>query len=249
MGLYPRFHDRRFRNSLLFRIEVIVMREDMSYHRFLGAAILAFGAMAPAQDGRPGDPRTNAYESENRDKWQKPAKVVEALGIQPGWVIADIGTGSGYFVPYFSRAAGSHGRVFAVDIQQEMLALVERKVDELHLTNVTTVLSYEDETRLEADSVDLAILVDVFHELGSPKGLLSDLGKVLKPDGRLAIIDYYRDKEVPGIGPPIRYRVPERRLIAEVQDAGFKLTEQHRFLPYQYFLVFAPADSEEGEPY
>jgi ubiquinone/menaquinone biosynthesis C-methylase UbiE len=213
-----------------------------SFLLFLAAAA-ATGALEAAQEGRILSPRNvAAMESEDRDLWQKPRQVVEALRIRPDSVVADIGTGSGYFVPHISQALEAEGKLYAVDIQQEMLAFVERKVGELGLTNVTTVLSQENDTRLEPGSVDLALLVDVYYELRSPRLLLSNIRKVLKPDGRLAIIDFHSKKGIPGVGPPRRHRVPERRLIKEVQSAGFVLAEKHSFLPYQYFLIFTSAE-------
>jgi predicted methyltransferase len=174
----------------------------------------------------------------SRDAWQKPAEVVTSLKLHEANVVADIGTGSGYFVPYLSRAVGTSGRVYAIDIQPEMLAFVQRKITELDLTNVTTVLSQEADTRLERESVDLALMVDVFHELGSPESLLSNIRTVLKPGGRLTIIDFEIDSEADRVGPPLSHRVPKERLIAEVEQVGFSLVETIDLLPYQYFLVF-----------
>jgi ubiquinone/menaquinone biosynthesis C-methylase UbiE len=174
----------------------------------------------------------------SRDAWQKPKDVVAALKLHAGEVVADVGTGSGYFVPYLSKAVGSSGRVYAIDIQPEMLAFVQRKVAELDLTNVTTVLSQEADTRLDQESVDLAFMVDVYHELGSPATLLSNIRAVLKPGGRLTIIDFKADKEADRVGPPLSHRVPKERLMAELERAGFELTETIDLLPYQYFLVF-----------
>lgn len=203
-------------------------------------------AFATAQNSRLYSPRDiDALENESRDDWQKPIQVVEALEIEAGAIIADIGTGSGYFVPHLSKATGPDGHLFAVDIQQEMLAFVERKVGETGLVNVTTVLSQENDTRLKSGAVDIALLIDVYHELRSPKALLSNIKNVLKPNGRLAIIDFYSDKDVP-VGPTRRYRVPRERLVAEAEAVGYKLVEEHAFLPYQYFLVFDVRDSTDA---
>ncbi len=207
------------------------------------------GSALSAEQQAPRSPRVfnpgNAalLEEPSRDGWQKPAQVVSALKLEPGDVVADIGTGSGYFVPYLSEAVGPSGRVFAVDIQPEMLAFVERKVGELGLSNVITVLSQEADTRLEPESVDLVIMVDVYHELGSPSSLLSNIRSVLKPDGRFAIIDFERDEETAGIGPPLSHRVPQERVISELKRTGFELVEQLTMLPYQYFLVFSGASA------
>jgi protein-L-isoaspartate O-methyltransferase len=213
------------------------------HFRILLVLVTALVSAATAQNGRVFNPRNvEALENESRDSWQKPAEVVQALEIERSAVVADIGTGSGYFVPYLSRAAGE---VHAVDIQQEMLVFVERKVAELGLANVNTVLSQENDTGLEPGSVDIALLIDVYHELRTPKALLTNIREILKPNGRLVIIDFVSDKVIPDIGPIRRHRVPEKRLTAEVQATGFELTERHSFLPYQYFLVFTVVTEPE----
>jgi ubiquinone/menaquinone biosynthesis C-methylase UbiE len=203
------------------------------------------GSLLAAEQQAPRSPRVfnpkNAelLEEPSRDGWQKPTQVVPALKLEPGDVVADIGTGSGYFVPYLSAAVGPSGLVLAVDIQPEMLAFVERKVGELGLTNVITVLSQEADTRLEPESVDLVLMVDVYHELGSPSSLLSNIRSALKLGGRFAIIDFKRHKEAAEIGPPLNHRVPQERVISELKRAGFELVERLSILPYQYFLVFS----------
>ena len=217
----------------------------MRHFRFLLVLGMTLVSAATAQNGRVFNPRNvEALENESRDSWQKPVDVVEALEIEPSAVVADIGSGSGYFIPYLSRAAGE---VHAVDIQQEMLVFVERKITEHGLVNVNTVLSQENNTGLEPGSVDIALLIDVYHELRTPKALLTNIREILKPNGRLVIIDFVSDKVIPDIGPIRRHRVPEERLTAEVQASGFELTKRHGFLPYQYFLVFTlVADPEPG---
>jgi len=208
------------------------------------ALLIAWLALVPAQE-TPRSPvifnpqNAAQLDQPSRDAWQLPSEVVTSLKLREGNVVADIGTGSGYFVPYLSKAVGASGRVFATDIQPEMLAYVQRKISELDLRNVTTVLSQEADTRLEPASVDLALMVDVYHELGSPAPLLSNIHAVLKPNGRLTIIDFKANSESDRVGPPLSHRVPKDRLIAEVERSGFTLVESIDLLPYQYFLVFS----------
>jgi len=210
------------------------------------------GSLLTAAQQAPRSPRlfnpknAELLEEPSRDGWQKPAQAVLALKLQPGDVVADIGTGSGYFVPYLSAAVGPSGRVLAVDIQPEMLAFVERKVSELGLTNVNTVLSQEADTRLEPESVDLVLMVDVYHELGSPSSLLSNIRAALRPNGRFSIIDFKRDKEAAEVGPPLSHRVPQERVISELKRTGFELVESLTILPYQYFLIFSRTNAAAG---
>lgn len=212
----------------------------------LSGSVLAAGQQAPRSPRVFNPKNAELLEEPSRDGWQKPAEVVMALKLESGDVVADIGTGSGYFVPYLSKAVGPSGRVLAVDIQPEMLAFVERKVGELGLTNVITVLSLEADTRLDPESVDLALMVDVYHELGSPSSLLSNIRSALKTDGRFAIVDFKREKEAAEIGPPLSHRVPQERVISELKRTGFELVETLTFLPYQYFLVFSRTNAAAG---
>ena len=212
---------------------LVVLLGLVPAHRTVG-----IGAVQEA----PGDDRTKNA----RDTWQLPDRVTEALEVSPGARIADVGCGPGYFVPYLSRATGSSGRVSAVDIQSGMLSLVERQAARLGLGNVDTVLSKETDTGLEPRSVDLAVMVNVYYELGAPGALLENLAEVLETEGRLAIIDYRVDRMAEPVGPPLSHRVPQERVVAEAERAGFRLQKTHDFLPYQYFLVFelAPTGGE-----
>ena len=212
----------------------------------LSGSVLAAGQQAPRSPRVFNPKNAELLEEPSRNGWQKPAEVVMALKLESGDVVADIGTGSGYFVPYLSKAVGPSGRVLAVDIQPEMLAFVERKVGELGLTNVITVLSQEADTCLDPESVDLALMVDVYHELGSPSSLLSNIRLVLKTDGRFAIVDFKREKEAAEIGPPLSHRVPQERVISELKRTGFELVETLTILPYQYFLLFSRTNAAAG---
>ena len=172
-----------------------------------------------------------------RNRWQKPGQVVAALEIPVGSRVADVGTGSGYFVPYLSRAVGPSGRVFAVDIQPEMLAFVQEKIDRFDLKNVTIVLSQETDTQMTRSSVDLILLVDVYHQLGAPRIFLSHLDEVLSEGGRLAIIDFIASNAALDMGPSLEERVTPDQIRQDGEACNFRLVRQHDFLPYQYFLI------------
>lgn len=204
---------------------------------FVLIALLAYPGFA--QNRAPGVlDRLPDEEHPGRDGWQQPEKVVAALRLHNGQTVADVGCGSGYFVPYLARAVGGSGRVYAIDIQPEMLAYVERKIERLALKNVATVLSQETDTQLAAGSVDVALLIDVYAELGAPRALLANLRDVLTPSGRLVVIDFKPEKGATAAGPPLSHRLAARRVTAEIESAGFRLIERHTFLPFQYFLVF-----------
>ena len=215
----------------------------MSWRTGLLVVLLACSASF-AQDRRPGVlDRIPDEEQEHpgRDAWQLPEKVAAALRLEKGQAVADVGCGSGYFVPYLAPAVGPSGRVYAIDIQPEMLAYVERKIERLALKNVETVLSQETDTQLPEGSVDVALLIDVYEELGSPRAVLANLRQILRPEGRLVVIDFKPEKGATAVGPPLSHRLAARRVVAEVESAGFHLVERPSFLPYQYFLVFTRA--------
>ncbi|MBI5380029.1 MAG: class I SAM-dependent methyltransferase, partial [Nitrospirae bacterium] len=161
---------------------------------------------------------------------------VKALGLRPGQRVADVGTGSGYFLPWLSRAVGSEGVVYGVDVQTEMLAWAERKVREARLPNVRLVHSTDTDTKLPPQSVDVVLLVNTYHEVHDPSGLMKNLRKTLSSGGLLAIIDW--KPEPTPMGPPLGHRVSPDTVKKTVEAAGFRLWREETFLPYQYFLLF-----------
>ena len=122
-----------------------------------------------------------------REAEERPTQALAFLDIKPGWVVADIGAGSGYFTERLSRLVGATGRVYANDIQKGMLDLLQRLLASQQLQNVTLVLGEPADPKLPPSSIDLALMVDVYHELGDPQTMLANIKKALKPDGRLAL--------------------------------------------------------------
>jgi ubiquinone/menaquinone biosynthesis C-methylase UbiE len=133
-----------------------------------------------------------------REAEEAPSRAIRALKIEPGQTIADIGAGSGYYSLLLSKAVGPQGRVFATDIQPEMLAIVKSKIDAQAIGNVQLVLGTETETKLPDSSVDLGIMVDVYHELQQPQLFLRSVKRALKPGGRLVLVEFRKeDPQVP----------------------------------------------------
>jgi len=168
-------------------------------------------------------------EDPGRDEWQKPHAVLEALALKPGEVIADIGAGSGYFARRFARHAG---KVYAVDIDEGLLAIVRKDAP----ANLLTILAAPDDPRLPEKSVDTIFFCDVLHHIDRRAAYLPKLLKALKPGGRVVNIDFYK-KPLP-LGPPMAMKLSEDQVIAEFSAAGFRLAQKLDLLPYQYFLVF-----------
>ena len=178
-------------------------------------------------------------EDPKRDTWQKPEEILNALEIGRGQAIADIGAGSGYLTVKLSERVGSTGTVYAVDIQQEMLDYISKRLGTEGLKNVILVLGSMDDPKLLPSSLDIAILLSTYHEIAHPIDFMKKIKLALKPHGRLAILEF--SDESP-IGPPLKVRLPEDLVINELKQAGFALSQKYNFLlPYQYFLVFTPS--------
>jgi predicted methyltransferase len=176
-------------------------------------------------------------EPPDREAWQKPDQVMDALHVADGTVVADLGAGGGWFTVRLARRVGRNGRVYAVDVQRLMKEAIERRVQREGYTNVTTILGDDDDPRLPADGrTDAVLIVDAFHEMENPVRMLQNVSRTLKPQGRIGIIDYRPGEGGPG--PRAEDRVPPHVVVADAGAAGLKLIEQHTFLPYQYFLIF-----------
>jgi ubiquinone/menaquinone biosynthesis C-methylase UbiE len=184
------------------------------------------------------DPKAyiGALEDPKRDTYQKPHEVVHALSLKPGEVIADIGAGSGYFTFHFARHVGEKGRVYAVDVSSDMILYVNRRIRELKTSNVVSILADPDDPLLPDQSVNRFFVCNVWHHVENQAKYLSLMKKMLKPGGEVVMIDFHK-KELP-VGPPMQMKIAREDLIKQMESDGFRLTKEHTFLPYQYFLVF-----------
>jgi predicted methyltransferase len=178
------------------------------------------------------------FDDPNRDSWQKPHEVIQALALKPDAVIADIGSGTGYFSARFANMVPK-GRVYGVDTEPDMVKYLSERAKREGLNNITAVAGAPDDPRLP-EKADLIILVDVYHHVGDRERYFRQLQKSLKPGGRLAVIDFRIDSPE---GPPTSARIAPERVKAELKSAGYALAQEHSFLPNQYFLVFRPAKS------
>ncbi len=177
------------------------------------------------------------FESKERDQWQKPERVVEALGLKPGSAVADIGAGTGYFTRRFSKAVGAGGKVYAIDSEPAMADYLKKEVKEKDLKNVTVELVKPGSPDLAPQSVDLIFLCVVLHHVDNRIEYLRKLSGALKPGGRVVLIDFNSSSPV---GPPPAHRILEADAKDEFRQAGYRLVKEHDFLPYQYFLEFVP---------
>jgi ubiquinone/menaquinone biosynthesis C-methylase UbiE len=171
-----------------------------------------------------------------RELEESPEAAIKALDLKPGMWVADVGAGTGYFSLRMAKKVGASGRVFANDVQPEMLSRLEENVEREHLTNVEPVLGTQTDPKLPTGKLDLILMVDVYHELSQPQRMLQHLKAALKPDGRLVLIEYR--KEDPTI--PIRpeHKMSAQEVKAEVEAEGYRLIETSKVLPRQSIFVF-----------
>lgn len=174
-------------------------------------------------------------EDPARDAWQKPGAVIRALGLRRGQVVADIGAGPGYFTKRVARAVGPRGHVYAVEAEPAILDVLRARLTAARLANVSPVLGRGDDPLLPAGRCDLALIVDVYHHFADGPAFLRRVARALRPRGVLVNIDF--DKRETPVGPPVEHRVSREELLRDARRAGFVLAAEHRFLPYQYFVV------------
>lgn len=175
-------------------------------------------------------------EDPQRDAYQKPHEVIQALEIREGEVIADIGSGSGYFSFRFAHHVGGSGKVYAVDVSPDMVLHVNRKIRELGVKNVISQLSDPNDPLLPDASIDRFFICDVWHHIEDQSGYLALMKKMLRPGGQVVMVDFHK-RDLP-VGPPMEMKIAREDLIAQMEKAGFRVKTEFDFLPYQYFLVF-----------
>lgn len=170
-----------------------------------------------------------------RAAWQKPERVLRALGVRRGQVVADVGAGPGFWTLPLARRVGRGGHVFAVDPEPAALDALRRRLAKAGVRNVTPVLNDDASPMLPDGSCDLVLVVNVYHHFAEPAAFLKRLTRCLKPGGRLVNIDW-ADRDTPK-GPPARRRISPAVFLRDARRAGLRLAGAHEFLPYQYFLV------------
>ncbi len=170
-----------------------------------------------------------------RNKWQKPEQIVRTLQLRKGQVVADVGAGSGYLLPYLSRAVGKSGVVYAQEVRPDFLPELRRRARTLG--NVRVVLGQEDDTKLPARAINCFVLLTVYHEVQQPVGFLKTLHQHAQPGARLVIIDFDAQRRGSPRA-PIGHEVAEEFVVQEARAAGWKLQARHNFISSQFFLVF-----------
>ena len=253
---WPRSLDHRNDHIIRSRVETMMRHcEPRPPGRASAAAVAAvtllvavssWSERAAAQDrvphGRLFPPEDlGLLEGPDRDAWQQPEQVMDALGIADGARVADLGAGGGWFTVRLSRRVGPNGRVYAEDIQPQMIESIARRVSREGLANVMTVLGTPNDPRLPTD-LDAVLIVSTYPEMTDPVALLENVAASLKPNGRVGIIDFRL--EGGGPGPPADERVEPDAVIRDAERAGLQLLARKEFLTYQYLLVFGQSGSD-----
>ncbi len=171
-----------------------------------------------------------------REAEEQPDAALDAIGIAEGSTVADIGAGAGYMTWRLAERVGPSGKVYANDIQPKMLELLRRNMEERKLSNVVPVLGSVDDPKLPRGAIDMALLVDVYHEFSEPQQMLRHIRESLRTNGRLVLVEYRgEDPKVP-IRPEHKMTVQQVR--AEVEPEGFRLERVSEVLPRQHVIIF-----------
>lgn len=171
-----------------------------------------------------------------REREERPDQALDAIGIQRGSAVADIGAGVGYFTWRLAARVGSNGLVYGEDIQQRMLDQLMKNTNARHLANVRAVLGTPDDPKLPQNSLDLVILVDVYHEFSEPEKMLDRIRESLKPDGRIVFLEYRA--EDPHVPIRAEHKMTVSQVRAEVEPEGYRFEKTIEVLPQQHIIVF-----------
>lgn len=206
----------------------------------LALLCLLLSAAADAQHARLFPPQDlGLLEGPDRDAWQRPDQIMDALQLGENSVVADLGAGGGWFTVRLARHVGPNGHVYAEDIQPEMVDAIRRRIKREGLNNVTAQLGTADDPKLPPNRLDAVLIVDAYHEVERPVALLRNVRTSLKPTGVVAIVNFKKDGGGPG--PRMDERVDPEQVIADARAAGLELRKRENFLRYQYMLTFGPA--------
>ncbi len=219
---------------------------------------LAAGWLPPrvhAQDGRAARHRVPAefmsylgadwLERPERVEQEQPERVLDAMGLRPGDVVADVGCGSGYYARRMARRVQPGGTVYCEDIQPEMLDIMRERAADAGVAGIQAVLGTPTDPGLPAGAVDWIVIADVYHEMSDPEPMLAGIRRALSPRGRVALLEYRVED---GTGDRIKadHTMSVRQVLLEWRAAGFELVALHDFLPSQHLFFFRAAGSGAG---
>ncbi len=182
----------------------------------------------------PAEEYAKKFDDPKRDAWQKPAEIIELMGVSPGMILVDIGAGTGYFLPHLSRATGERGRVLAIDVEKGLTEYMDARARREKLANVTVRLVPRDDPQLVPGSVDRVLIVDTWHHIGERDAYTKKLAAGLAPGGRVVIVEV--TKESPH-GPAKKHRLEPAQVVRELEAAGLRAEIAKESLPRQYVVL------------
>jgi ubiquinone/menaquinone biosynthesis C-methylase UbiE len=185
----------------------------------------------------------NTFERRGREVYDKRHAIVEASGVSPGMVVADIGAGTGLFTRLFAERVGAEGRVYAVDISRPFIENIMKSARNHGLSNVEGVVNKHNDVALPQDSIELAFMVDTYHHFEYPASMLASIHQSLRSGGRLIVIDFRRDPQHSSRWVMGHVRAGKNVVIDEITKAGFRLLDDKALLRTNYYLVFSKLDS------
>ena len=177
---------------------------------------------------------------ESRQREEDCELLLKALDVKPGQTVCDMGCGNGFYSLQLARLVGEQGKVLAVDIQPEMLHMLNERAKEAQITNIECIQGTAIDPKLPTGSVDLILLVDVYHEFSHPEAMLKAMRQALKPDGRIALAEFrLEDRSVPI---KLLHKMSKKQILKEFPPNGYKLIEQFDKLPWQHLMFFQPVE-------
>lgn len=184
------------------------------------------------------------FDDPTRDEWQRPGEIVAALALKPGMSVADIGAGTGYFSKRLSEAVGPAGAVFVVEVEPNLVAHLRDRAAKEKTANVVPVLASADNPRLPPASIDVALFVDAYHHVDGRSAYLAALGRSLRPDARVVIVEWKAGEQP--FGPREEdHKIPPEQVEREMREAGFETVATPDLLPHQYIRIFRRADAPQ----
>jgi len=180
-----------------------------------------------------------------REREERCSLLLDNLGLKTGMTVCDMGCGNGFYALPIAKLLGPKGRVLAIDIQPEMLFLLRERMELEGVDNITPILGSVDDPYLPEGTVDLAILVDVYHEFGFPEEMLAALRKSLKPDGRIVLVEFRAEDDDVPIKP--EHKMTKKQVNRELVANGFKLDSEFEELPWQHVMFFKINPDWEGK--
>jgi len=176
-----------------------------------------------------------------REREEATTRMREELGVKPGMTVCDLGSGNGYHTLPIAEKVGPEGKVYAVDIQPEMLDLLRQRAEGRSLDNIDCIVNTPLDPKIPAGTCDLILLVDVYHEFSHPAEMLAGIRRALKPDGLVVLVEFRAEDETVPIKP--EHKMSKAQIVKELGLNGFKLVREFDGLPWQHMMFFGRAES------